>query len=74
MEYPELGMEAIWKIEVEEMCIRDRYKTINSLLYKKISTSDVRKQWWVDENLKSDALSGLSWGSSIGNDISTLEI
>ena len=25
------------------------YKTINSLLYKKISTSDVRKQWWVDE-------------------------
>lgn len=50
------------------------YKTINSLLYKKISTSDVRKQWWVDENLKSDALSGLSWGSAIGNDISTLEI
>ena len=26
------------------------YKTINSLLYKKISTSDVRKQWWVDDN------------------------
>ncbi len=37
------------------------YKTIKSLLYKKISTSrDVRKQWWVDENLKSDALSGLA--------------
>lgn len=50
------------------------YKNISKLLYDKISTTDVRKQWWVNDKLESKALEGQSWGSASGNDIATLEI
>ena len=35
--------------------------SINSLLYKKIPDSDVRKGWWLNENLQSPLLEGLTW-------------
>lgn len=38
------------------------YTMINTLLYDKIPASDVRKGWWVDENLNSPNLKGLAWG------------
>jgi len=34
---------------------------VNKLLWNKIPTSDVRKGWWVDENLESPLLAGLVW-------------
>ena len=37
------------------------YAMINSLLYNKISDTDIRKQWWVDEDLKSTLLDGEIW-------------
>ena len=37
------------------------YTCINKLLYDKIPDSDIRKQWWVDENLESTLLNGLKW-------------
>ena len=37
------------------------YTCINTMLYRKISDSDVRKGWWVDENLESPLLDGLKW-------------
>jgi hypothetical protein len=37
------------------------YTCINKLLYDKIPASDIRKQWWVDENLESTMLNGLKW-------------
>ena len=37
------------------------YTCINKLLYDKIPASDVRKGWWVDENLESPLLNGLKW-------------
>lgn len=37
------------------------YTCINKLLYDKIPESDIRKQWWVDENLESTLLDGLKW-------------
>ena len=37
------------------------YTCINKLLYDKIPDSDIRKQWWVDENLESSLLNGLKW-------------
>ena len=42
------------------------YTMINKMLYDKIPASDVRKGWWVDENLQSPLLDGLTWdaGSS----------
>ena len=45
------------------------YKRINKLLYDKIPTTDVRKGWWVDENLESPNLEGCSWNGILGNDI-----
>jgi len=44
------------------------YCMINSLLYNKIADSDVRKGWWVDEDLKSPLLDGLTWdGQPVAN-------
>ena len=40
---------------------------INKLLYDKIPTTDVRKGWWLDENLHSPLLAGLEWRDSEGN-------
>ena len=37
------------------------YSCINKLLYDKIPATDIRKQWWVDESLKSDLINGLTW-------------
>ncbi len=50
------------------------YATINNLLWNKIPSTDVRKGWWVDENLHSDLLSTISWDGVTGDAISTLEI
>ena len=37
------------------------YTCINKILYDKIPATDIRKQWWVDENLESTLLTGLKW-------------
>jgi len=37
------------------------YTCINKLLYDKISPNDIRKGWWVDENLESPNIEGLKW-------------
>ena len=37
------------------------YTCINKLLYDKIPDTDIRKQWWVDENLKSSLITSLTW-------------
>lgn len=50
------------------------YKRINKLLYDKIPTTDVRKGWWVDENLHSPNLANCSWGGVFGDDICSLKI
>lgn len=50
------------------------YAMINNLLFNKISDTDVRKGWWVDENLHSPLLSTISWGDVTGDEISTLAI
>lgn len=53
------------------------YACCNNILYDKIPASDVRKGWWVDENLESPLLDGLTWTdpetgeSASGNAIST---
>lgn len=39
----------------------DNVPQINSILYNKISATDVRKGWWLDENLHSDCLAGVQW-------------
>jgi hypothetical protein len=50
------------------------YLRINVLLWNKIPETDVRKGWWVDENLHSPLLSTISWAGVTGDAISTLEI
>lgn len=54
------------------------WKEINSFLWNKIPDTDIRKQWWVDKNLKSSLLDGQTWttGSSVfkGQDIATAVI
>jgi len=50
------------------------YAKINSLLWNKIPATDVRKGWWVDEDLHSPLLANESWGDAVGDDIATLEI
>ena len=37
------------------------YTCINKMLWDKIPATDVRKGWWVDENLESPLLNGLAW-------------
>ncbi len=50
------------------------YKRINPLLWNKIPATDVRKGWWVDENLNSPLLEGLDWnGKAVGQEIATYE-
>ena len=48
------------------------YVTINKLLWDKIPASDVRKGWWVDAELQSPLLKGLTWDGK--GDIGNLEI
>lgn len=47
---------------------------INILLYRQIPDSDVRKYWWLDEDLDSPLLDGISWNGVSGKAISTLTI
>ena len=54
------------------------YTCINKILYDKISATDVRKGWWLDENLYSPLLDGLTWnagenGSASGQEIPDFE-
>jgi len=37
------------------------YRSINKVLYDKIPDTDVRKGWWLDANLTSPYLEGLTW-------------
>ena len=50
------------------------YSRINNLLYAQIPETDVRKGWWVDENLDSPLLADVSWNGAVGNDIPGLVI
>ena len=45
------------------------YKTINKILWDLIPATDVRKGWWVDENLESPNLATVTWGDFTGNEI-----
>ncbi|MDL2223813.1 RagB/SusD family nutrient uptake outer membrane protein [Bacteroidales bacterium OttesenSCG-928-M06] len=47
------------------------YKAINSLLYRLIPSTDVRKGWWVDENLHSDNLATVKWVNNATGEITT---
>ncbi len=49
----------------------DCYACINTMLYNKITSTDARKYWWVDENLYSPLLDGLTWGPAKGQAIAT---
>lgn len=40
------------------------YRTINSHLWNSIPETDVRKGWWVDEELNSPLIAGLLWSNS----------
>lgn len=50
------------------------YARCNNILYAKIPATDVRKGWWVDENLYSPLLDGLKWGELSGQDIAPGQI
>lgn len=50
------------------------YKWINNILYDKIPETDVRKGWWVNENLESPLLEGLTWAGVSGQDIASANI
>lgn len=43
------------------------YRSINVLLWKKIPTTDIRKNWWLDENKTSPYLEGLTWKDEAKN-------
>ena len=45
---------------------------INKLLWDKIPATDVRKGWWIDENLHSPNWADLTWGTAKGDEIATL--
>lgn len=54
------------------------YSCINKILYDKIPDTDVRKGWWVNEELYSPLLDGLTWdagdnGKAVGQAIATFE-
>jgi len=54
------------------------YRSINNLLYEKIPETDVRRAWWLDENVTSPYLEGLSWSTTdtsyVGQEIATAVI
>ncbi len=45
---------------------------INKLLWDKIPATDVRKGWWIDENLHSPNWADLTWGTAKGDEIAKL--
>ena len=50
------------------------YAMINTMLWNKIPATDVRKGWWVDENLYSPLLENVSWNGASGVDLAKLQI
>ncbi len=50
------------------------YKRINRLLYDMIPSDDVRKGWWVNEELESPLLEKVTWMGVTGNPVAGLEI
>ena len=50
------------------------YSCCNSLLYDKIPDTDVRKGWWVNSELESPLLAGVTWDGVSGNAVGPLEI
>ena len=42
-------------------CACQTFTCVNTLLWDKIPATDVRKGWWVDENLESELLEGVLW-------------
>ncbi|MFA6572395.1 MAG: RagB/SusD family nutrient uptake outer membrane protein, partial [Bacteroidota bacterium] len=50
------------------------YKSVNRLLFDKIPPTDVRKGWWVDENLHSPNLTNVTWGDVTGDAVAALSI
>jgi hypothetical protein len=50
------------------------YAKINTMLWNKIPATDVRKGWWVDEDLYSPLLENVSWNGATGVDLATLQI
>ena len=50
------------------------YSRINNILYDKIPATDVRKGWWVDENLHSPLLDHVTWDGVSGDQLATHEI
>lgn len=50
------------------------YACINKILYDKIPDTDIRKGWWVDENLESPLLATVTWNGVSGNAVAPLEI
>lgn len=44
------------------------FTSVNTLLYDKIPETDVRKHWWLNADLKSDLLEGVTWN---GEDVVT---
>lgn len=50
------------------------YARCNNILYDKIPDTDVRKGWWVDENLYSPLLDGLTWEDLKGQEIASGKI
>lgn len=45
---------------------------VNKLLWDKIPATDVRKGWWIDENLHSDNWANLTWAGAKGDEIASL--
>lgn len=50
------------------------YKSINRLLWDKIPSTDVRKGWWVDQNLQSPNLATVTWNGVTGNAVASMSI
>lgn len=50
------------------------YSCCNSLLYDRIPDTDVRKGWWVNSELESPLLAGVTWDGVSGNAVGPLEI
>ena len=45
---------------------------VNKLLWSRIPDTDVRKGWWIDENLHSPNWANLTWGTAKGDEIALL--
>lgn len=50
------------------------YSCINKILYDKIPSSDVRKGWWVEQDLGSPLLEYVTWNGVSGNAVGPLAI